>query len=140
QNRERLIDAAGALPRFRAFPGDTGIALEGDKPFARVGPLLRLFDGHVVAGLAAGTASKERPRDIDHVQGALALIEQRRAAPRTEASGRPRLRALEARDSAFALRDTGVFAPPADISRIRGAVRATACRRVIVPGPKGGKI
>src|SRR5258708_33264034 len=83
----KVIDVAGALPRFRAFPDDTGIALEGDKRFARVGPILKLLDGHVVAGLAAGTAGEERPRDIDHFRRALALIEQRRAAPGTGAAG-----------------------------------------------------
>src|SRR5882757_2863516 len=93
---EALALGARALPRFRALPDDTGIALEGDKRFARVRPILKLLDGHVVAGLAAGTAGEERPRDIDHVQRALALIEQRRAAPGTEAAGRLGLRVLEA--------------------------------------------
>jgi|SRR5271166_1718264 len=136
----KAIGVARALPRFRALPDDTGIALEGDKGFARVSPILKLLDGHVVAGLAAGTTGEERPRDIDHVQGALALIEQRRAAPGTEASARLRLRVLEASDASLALRHTRVLAPTADIGRIGGAVRATACRGVIVPGPKGGKV
>ena len=35
-----------------------------------------------------------------------------------------------------ARRHAGVFAPTADIGRILGAVRATACLGVIVPGPK----
>src|SRR5208282_161876 len=134
------IDVARALSRFRAFPDDTGIALEGDKRSARVGPILKLLDGHVVAGLPAGTAGEERPRDIDHVRRALARIEQRRAASGTEASGRLRLRVLEAGDASLALRHAGVLAPTADIGRIGGAVRATACGRVIVPGPKGGKV
>ena len=81
-----MIDVARALARFRTFPDDTGIALEGDKPVARVGPILKLFDGDVVAGLAAGTAGEERPRDVDHMR-ALALIEQWSAAPGTEAAG-----------------------------------------------------
>ena len=75
-----MIDVARALPRFRAFPDDTGIAFQGDKRFARVGPILKLLNGHVVAGLPAGTAGEERPRDIDHLRRALALIEQRRDA------------------------------------------------------------
>ena len=66
--------------------------------------------------------------------------EQRRAASRAEASGRLRLRILEASDASSALRHAGVFAPTADIGRIRCAVRATACRGVIVPGPKSGKV
>src|SRR5260370_9046530 len=107
----KVIDVARALPRFRAFPDDTRIALEGDKRFARVGPILKLLDGHVVAGLAAGTAGEERPREIDHVQRALALIEQRRAAPGTEAAGGLRLPVLEASDASLALPHPGVLAP-----------------------------
>ena len=70
----KVINFARALARFRAFPDDTGIALEGDKPFACVGPILKLLDGHVIAGLAAGTADEECPRNIDHVRRALALV------------------------------------------------------------------
>src|SRR5260370_11327178 len=111
----KVIDVARALPRFRALPDDTGIALEGDKRFARVGPILKLLDSHVVAGVAAGTAGEERPRDIDHVQRALALIEQRRAAPGTEAADRPRLRVLEASDPSPGLRHAGAVTPTAGI-------------------------
>ena len=50
----KVINVARAPARLRAFPDDTGIALEGDKPLACVGPILKLLDGHVVAGLAAG--------------------------------------------------------------------------------------
>src|SRR5260370_19447725 len=128
----KVINVAGAPARFRAFPDDTGIALEGDKPVACVGPILKLLDGHVIAGLAAGTAGEECPRDIDHVRRVLALVEQRRAAPGAEASGRRRLRVLEASDASSALRHAGVLAPTADIGRIRGARRATACPGVIV--------
>src|SRR5712671_960203 len=109
----KVIAVARALPRFPALPDDTGIALEGDKRFARVGPILKLLDSHVVAGVAAGTAGEERPRDIDHVQRALALIEQRRAAPGTEAADRLRLRVLEASYASLALRHAGVLAPTA---------------------------
>jgi hypothetical protein len=136
----KVINVARAPARFRAFPDDTGIALKGDKPFACVGPILKLLDGHMIAGLAAGTAGEERPRDIDHMRRALAFVEQRRAAPGTEASGRPRLRILEASDAASALRHAGAFAPTADIGRIRGAMRATASFGVIVPGPKSRKV
>src|SRR6516225_7430851 len=83
----KVINVARAPARFRAFPDDTGIALEGDKPVARVGPILKLLDRHVIAGLAAGAAGEECPWDIDHVRRALAFVEQRRAAPGAEASG-----------------------------------------------------
>src|SRR5258707_4044497 len=125
-----VIDVARALARFRAFPEDIGIALEGDKPFACVGPILKLLDGHVVAGLAAGTAGEERPRDVDHMRRALALIEQRRAAPGAETSGRVCLGIIEASDASPALHHAGVLPPTADIGRIRSAVRATARRGV----------
>src|SRR6516164_3503605 len=83
-----LINVARAPARFRAFPDDTGVALKGDKPVACVGPILKLLDGHVIAGLAAGTAAEECPWDIDHVRRALALVEQRSPAAEAEASGR----------------------------------------------------
>src|SRR5712691_10422913 len=83
-----VINVARAPARFPAFPDDTGIALKGDKPVACVGPILKLLDGHVIAGLAAGTPGEECPRDIDHVRRALALVKQRHPAPGAEASGR----------------------------------------------------
>jgi hypothetical protein len=135
-----VVNVARTPARFRAFPDDTGIALKRDKPVAYVGPILKLLDGHVIAGLAASTANEECARDIDHVRRALALVKQRRAAPRAEAAGRLRLRILEASDASSALRNAGVLAPTANTGRIRGAVRATACLGVIVPGPKSGKV
>ena len=36
-----VINVTCAPARFRAFPDDTGIALNGDKPVARVGPILK---------------------------------------------------------------------------------------------------
>src|SRR6516165_1009068 len=134
------INVARAPARFRAFPDDTGIALKGDKLGACVGPILKLLDGHVIAGLAAGTAGEECPRDIDHVRRALALVKQRSPAPRAEASGRPCLCILETRDASLTFHHANVLAPTADIGRIRGAVRAAARRGVIVPCPKGGKV
>jgi hypothetical protein len=104
-----------SFPRFRAFPDDTGMALEGDKPVAFVGPILKLLDGEVIAGLAAGTAAEECPRDIDHMRRALALVKQRRPAPGAEASGRLFVRILEASDASLALHHPGVLAPTADI-------------------------
>ena len=59
-----MFDLTRALARFRAFPDDVRIALEGDKPFAGVGPILKLLDGHVVAELTAGTAGEERARGM----------------------------------------------------------------------------
>ena len=47
----KVSNVARAPARFRAFPDDTGIALKGDKPVACVGPILKLLDGHVIAGL-----------------------------------------------------------------------------------------
>src|SRR6516225_4062706 len=95
----RSSTSRGRRRDFGRFPDDTGIALEGDKPVACVGPILELLDGHVIAGLAADTAGEECPRDIDHVRRALALVEQRRAAPGAEASGRLHRRILEASEA-----------------------------------------
>jgi hypothetical protein len=58
----KVINVAWAPARFRAFPDDTGIALNGDKPVARVCPILKLLDGYMIAGLASGTAGEECPR------------------------------------------------------------------------------
>jgi hypothetical protein len=63
-----VINVARAQARFRAFPDDTGIALKRDKTVAFIGPILKLLDGHVIAGLAASTTREECPRDIDHVR------------------------------------------------------------------------
>ena len=49
----KVINVAWAPARFRAFPDDTGIDLNGDKPVARVCPILKLLDGHMIAGLGA---------------------------------------------------------------------------------------
>jgi hypothetical protein len=136
----KVTKVTRAPARFRAFPDDAGVALERDKPVACVGPILKLLDGEVIAGLAAGTAAEECPRDIDHVRRALALVKQRSPAPGAEASGRLCVRILEASDASLALHHTGVLAPTADIGSIRGAVRAAARRGVIVPSPKSGKV
>jgi len=40
----KVINVAQAPARFRAFPDDTRIALKGDKPFACVGPILKLLE------------------------------------------------------------------------------------------------
>jgi hypothetical protein len=139
---EELYDLglARAPPRFRTFPNDARIALEGYQLAAGVAPILKLLDGHVIAGLAPGTTGEECSRDIDHVRRALALIEQRRAASAAEASSRVSLDVLEASDASMTLHHAGMLAPRADIGRIRGAVRATTSLGVIVPGPENGKV
>src|SRR6516165_4113767 len=94
-----VTEVAPAPARLRTFPDDTWVALEGDKSLTRVGPILQLLDGHVIARLAAGSARKECARDIDHVRRVLALVKQRRPAPGAEASGRLRFRILETGDA-----------------------------------------
>jgi hypothetical protein len=98
----KVLNVARAPARFRAFPDDTWIGLKGDKPFACVGPILKFLDSYVISGLAAGATGEERPRDVDHMRRALALVEQRRAAPGTEAPGRRRPHVLEPSDTAYA--------------------------------------
>jgi hypothetical protein len=41
----RVINLARATARFRAFPDDTRIALNGDEPVACVGPILKFLVG-----------------------------------------------------------------------------------------------
>jgi hypothetical protein len=131
---------ARAPTRFWTFPDDIGVAPKGYKPVTGVGPFLKLFDGHVIAGLASGAAAEKCSRDVDHVLRALALIKQWNPAPGAEASGRVRLGILEASDASLALHHVCALAPTADIGRVRGAVGAPARRGVIVPGPESGKI
>ena len=38
----KVTKVTRAPARFRAFPDDAGVALEGDKPVACVGPILKL--------------------------------------------------------------------------------------------------
>src|ERR1700731_4179645 len=126
QRTQRPPRLAGAPARFWAFPDDTGVALKRYKPVTGVGPILKLFDGHVIAGLASGTAAEECAQDIDHVRRAPALVKQWRPAPGAEASGRVCLGILEAGDASSALHHAGVLAPTTDIGRVRCAVGATA--------------
>jgi hypothetical protein len=63
-----VINVAPAPAWLRSFPDDTWIALKRDKPVTRVGPILQLLDGHVIAWLTACTACEECPRDIDHMR------------------------------------------------------------------------
>src|ERR1700761_1628984 len=107
---------------------------------AGVGPILKLLDGQVIAGLAPGTATEECARNIDHVLRALALVKQWSPAPGAEASGRVCLGIMEASDTSLAHHDAGMLAPTTDVSRIRGAVGVTARRGGIMPGPKSRKV
>jgi hypothetical protein len=45
-----VINVARAPAQFRAFPDDTGVALKEAKAVACVGRVLKLLDGHVIAG------------------------------------------------------------------------------------------
>jgi hypothetical protein len=66
----KVINFAWAPARFRAFPHDTGIAPKGDKPVACVGPILKLFDGYVIAG--------SRPvRAVKRARGILTMCGER---------------------------------------------------------------
>lgn len=134
-----VIDGA-PMPALGALPDDPGIALERYKGLAHKGPILKLVDRHVISGLAAGAAAEQRPRNVDHVRPALALVEQRRAAPRTEAADGPRMSVLKPSDASLALHHARVLAPGADICGIGGAMRAAARCGVIVPGPKSGEV
>ena len=64
------INVVRAPARLRAFPDDTWVALKGDKPVACVRPILKLLDGHVIAGLAAG-------RPVKSARGILTMCGER---------------------------------------------------------------
>src|SRR5271166_4637356 len=78
------LGVARAAARFRALPDDARIAFQGDQSVAGVGPILKLLDAHVIAGLAASTAGEECARYIDHVRRALALVKQWRTTSAAE--------------------------------------------------------
>jgi len=126
--------------RFRPFPDDTRIAFEWDEAAARIGPILKLLYRYVVARLPARTAGEKCPGQVDHVRRAFALIKERGSAVAAEPSDRLGIRVIEARDAFLTLHYTNVFAPAAYIGRVCGAMRTTAWRRVIVPGPKSRKV
>jgi hypothetical protein len=69
----KVINLPRAPTRFRAFPDDTGIALNGDKPVARVGPILKLLDGDVIVG-------QRVPSRTQLPAGCVALEEQAESA------------------------------------------------------------
>jgi hypothetical protein len=72
-----MIDLTRALAHFGRSQTIIRIALEGDKQLARVGPTLKLLDGHLVAGLAGrvvyreSTGLKTRGRDARRGSGGL---------------------------------------------------------------------
>ena len=55
---------ARAPTRFWTFPDDIGVAPKGYKPVTGVGLFLKLFDGHVIAGLASGAAAEKDARGM----------------------------------------------------------------------------
>src|SRR6202790_1211830 len=132
--------AIDLLLLFRALPDHAGKPLQRHQRLAGIGPFLQLLDRDVIERLAAGAPRKQRARDVDHVRRARALVSERRAAVRAEAAhGLCRL-VLVPRDVGVAPGDAEALAPAADIGRIRRAMGAPACRRMIVPGPARGHI
>src|SRR5664279_2702370 len=71
---------------FRALPDHARKTLQRHQRFAGPGPFLQFLDRDMVERLAAGTPGKQRARDVDHMRRARALVNQRRAAARTEAA------------------------------------------------------
>src|SRR5664279_4376675 len=129
-----------ALLLFLAMPDHAGKTLQRHQRFARIGPLLHLLDGDVIERLPAGTAREQRARDVHHMRRTRALIEQRRAASRAKAAHGFAGLVLEAGDGGAAPGDSETLAPAPDIGRVGGAVRAPTRRRMIVPGPSGGRV
>src|ERR1700760_5201369 len=102
---ERVL-ARGTALLFRTLPDPGGKALQRRQRLAGIGPFLQLFDRDVIERLAAGAATEQRTRDVDHVRRAAAFVNERRAATRTEAArGAGRL-VLVTRDRCLALDDT----------------------------------
>src|ERR1700722_1906909 len=132
-----MIDA---LLLFRTMPDHAGKTLQRHQRLAGIGPLLHLLDGDVIERLPAGTARKERARDVHHMRRTRALVTQRRAASRAKAAhGFARL-VLKAGDGGAALGDPEPLAPASDIGGISGAMGAPARRRIIVPGPSRARV
>src|SRR5205823_14469595 len=89
-----------------------------------IGPLLQFLDSDVIERLPAGTARKERTRDVHHMRRTRPFVKQRRAASAAEAAQGFRGLVLEANDLGLAPGDPQALAPASDIGRIRRAVRA----------------
>src|SRR5258706_11372471 len=76
-----MIDAL--LP-LRALPDHAGKTLQRHQRLAGIGPFLQFLDRDVIERLAAGSAGKERARDVHHVRRTRALVKKRRAAMRAK--------------------------------------------------------
>src|SRR5258706_5944294 len=72
-----MIDAF--LP-FRALPDHAGKTLQRHQRLAGIGPFLQFLDRDVIEWLAAGSAGKERTRDVHHVWRTGAFVKKGRAA------------------------------------------------------------
>src|SRR6266403_8286 len=131
---------ASPFPLFRALPDHAGETLERHQQLAGVGPFLQFLDRDVIERLAPGAAGKQRARDVHHVRRARAFVSKRRAAMRAEAARGFRGLVLEARDGGLAPGDAKTLAPASDIGRVGRAMRATARRRMIMPGPARGRV
>src|SRR5882757_7165124 len=125
--------AVGAFLLFRALPDHARKTFQRHQRLAAVGPFLQFLDRDVIERLPPGAAGKQRARDVDHVWRARAFVEQRRAAMRAEMARGALV--LVARDRRLAFGDTETLASTANIVRIRRAMRAAACGRMVVPGP-----
>src|ERR1700687_3691218 len=124
------VAIAAFLP-FRALPDHAGKALQRHQRLAGVRPFLQLLDRDVVERLPAGAPRKQRARDVHHVRRTRALVNQERVAARAQAAHGLCRFVLEAGDLGFAPGDAEALAPASDIGRIRRAMRAPACRRMI---------
>src|SRR5215469_9072789 len=91
-----MIDLTRALARFRAFPDDIRLALEGDKPFEGDAGAPRWPHG---SGLATGTAGEERPRDVDHMQRAVTRFHMGTVDSKARVSATTRSANFESRTS-----------------------------------------
>jgi hypothetical protein len=125
---------------FRAIPNNPGETLEGDQPFAQVGPLRHLFNADVIARLSAGAVFEQSTRHIYHMRRARALIANRRAAARAKAAGRARGSVFKLRDIGLPLDNAEAATPTADVGGISSAVGMTTCCGMIMPSPPGWKI
>src|SRR5258708_16963031 len=66
-----MIDAL--LP-FRALPDHAGKTLQRHQRLAGIGPFLQFLDRDVIERLAAGSAGKERARDVHPVSRTRAFV------------------------------------------------------------------
>src|SRR5580704_3391285 len=124
-----------ALFLLRALPDHAGKAFQRHQRLAGIGPFLQFLDREVIERLPAGTAGKQRARDVDHMRRPGAFVKQRRAAAPAKAARGFRGLVFEARNPRLTLGDAKTLAPAPDIGRVGRAMRAPAGGRMIVPGP-----